>query len=106
MGTELGVEGPGPTFVCWGCKQRAGHYKGECPEAWGKKGKPLPGYDKDGVRTTKGWHDDVPRKRTYVKWVEFLKDTDNYPAGGAVPANVQDAPELAAFEERAINARA
>ena len=106
VGTELGVEGPGPTFVCWGCKQRAGHYKGECPEAWGKKGKPLPGYDKDGVRTTKGWHDDVPRKRTYVKWVEFLKDTDNYPAGGAVPANVQDAPELAAFEERAINARA
>jgi hypothetical protein len=49
-------------------------------------------------------HNDVPRKKTYQKWVEFLKNSDNYPAGEAVQEDVQDAPDIARFEDRATTA--
>jgi hypothetical protein len=105
VGPEIGIEGPGRTFKCWTCDAVGQHYKGECPVAWGKLGKTLPGFDKDGDKLTRAWNDDVPKRKTYDKWVKFLKDADNYPAGEAVPANVRDAPDMAQFEDRAANAR-
>ena len=105
MGTEIGIDGPGKGFKCWTCHAVGEHYKGECPLAWSKLGTALPGFSKDGDKLTRAWHDDVPRRKTYAKWVEFLKDPANYPAGEAVPANVRDAPDMAQFEDRAANAR-
>ena len=81
------------------------YYRGECPVAWSKLGKALPGFDMDGDKVTRSWHADIPRRKTYAKWMEFLKDATNYPAGDAVPANVRDAPDVAQFEDRAANAR-
>ena len=105
VGDEIGVDGPPPLYICYTCKQKAAHYKGECPIAWGNFGSPLPGHDKDGARVESEWHGDTPKKATYKRWVKFLKDSSNYPAGQAVVAIVSGAPEMAAFEDRAANAR-
>ena len=66
---------------------------------------PLPGHDKDGAKVDADWHQDTPKKATYKKWVKLLRDSTFFPAGQAVVANVPGAPDLAAFEDRAANAR-
>ena len=105
VGAEIGLEGPGSRFTCWGCQQQAGHLRGECPLAWGKKGKPLPGFDKDGERVPSMWKGDEPRRGTFEQWVKFLEDSDNFSAGGAVAAKIPGAPGLDAFKNRAVTAR-
>ena len=102
IGDKIGVEPPGSK--CWGCN-RTGHFKGECPVEWGKAFKPLPGWDLKGERKLAEWNGEEPKKATFVAWVKFLQSKDNFPAGCAVAANVQDAPELGHYQERAKNAR-
>ena len=106
VGDELGIDGPPSHYTCYTCKERAVHYKGECPVAWGNHGTPLPGHNKDGARVPSDWNSDTPKKATYKRWVKFLKNSSNYPAGQAVASNATGAPDMAAFEDRAANARA
>ena len=104
VGAHIGIDGP--TKNCWGCS-KAGHYRGECPEEYGKlgMGKALPGFDRDGVKIPGAWNGDEPRKKTFVAWVAFLANRAVYPSGGAVASGLRGAPDLAAFQERAANAR-
>ena len=44
--------------------------------------------------------DDNPNKKTYKAWVKFITDATNFPGGGS-PANVEDAPDLDKFKDRA-----
>ena len=73
---EICTEGSCSTFTRRGCKEQAGHFKGGCPAEWGKKSKPLPGYDKECVGTNNGWYKGVPKRRTYAKRMEFLKQVE------------------------------
>ena len=104
VGETIGLDGPGPNFTCWGCNTAGGHFKGECPTLWGQRGKPLPGFNKDGDREPGAWNGDEPKRATFKKWVSFLEDSDNF-AAGVVPANFPGAPELDAFKDRAASAR-
>ena len=58
VGETIGLDGPGPNFTCWGCNTAGGHFKGECPTLWGQRGKPLPGFNKDGDREPGAWNGD------------------------------------------------
>ena len=41
-----------------------------------------------------------PNKKTYKAWVKFITKATNFPGGGS-PANVEDAPDLDKFKDRA-----
>lgn len=97
LGPVLGVDGP--TFKCHQCNE-SGHWKGECPVFWGRKGKPLPGWNENGKKIKKMWDGENPTKECFKLWLKFVQDSDNYPAGGQ-PASVSGAPELSDFELRA-----
>jgi len=97
IGPVLGVAGP--SFRCHQCNE-SGHWKGECPEYWGKKGKPLPGWNEKGKKIKKMWDGENPTKECFKLWLKFVQDPDNYPAGGQ-PASIDGAPDLSDFELRA-----
>ena len=102
IGDVIGIAGQ--VRECWNCS-KPGHYKGECPVAYGREGKPLPGWDKDGERKPGAWNGDEPKKATYKAWVRFLSDKNNFPSGQAEVAGLREAATLADFQERADNAR-
>jgi hypothetical protein len=105
VGVKIGLEGPGPNFRCWGCaKTGVGHYKGECPKFWGSKGRPLPGFNARGELEADQWIGDEPKRATFKNWVSFLEDSGNFPTG-AEPANIDGAPDMEAFQDRAAHAR-
>ena len=49
VGDEVGLEPPGT--ICWVCN-KTGHYRGECSVEYGRLGRPLPGFDKNGKLVT------------------------------------------------------
>ena len=102
IGDMIGIEGP--RMPCWDCKQQ-GHSAGECPAAYGRLGKPLPGWDKDGRRIAAAWHNAEPRRATYKAWLTFFGDRTVFASGRAQLSRVRNAPTLDQFQERADNAR-
>jgi hypothetical protein len=102
IGDKIGIDGP--TKPCWECKQQ-GHSAGECPSAYGKIGKPLPGWNKDGDKIASAWLANEPRRATYKAWLAFFKDRTVFAAGRAQEPRVRGAPTLDHFQERADNAR-
>ena len=104
VGTHIGINGP--VKNCWACS-KVGHFRGECPGEYGKLGlgQALPGWDRDGAKIPGAWNGDEPRRKTFVAWVAFLTNRAVYPSGGAVGSGLRGAPDLAAFQERAANAR-
>ena len=101
LGDVIGLDGPG--VACWECGTQ-GHYKGECALAWGRLGRPLPGWDKNGKKKPGDWNKAEPKRKTYGAWVKFLEDVGNFPAGGAEFLALTDAPDLDRFKERARSA--
>jgi hypothetical protein len=97
LGPVLGIGGP--PFDCHACGQ-SGHWKGECPVFWGKKGKSLPGWTAQGQKIPNMWNGENPTKECYKSWVKFVTDVENYPDGGA-PAALEGAPDIEAFKHRA-----
>ena len=102
IGDMIGIEGP--VKPCWDCKQQ-GHSAGECPVVYGRAGKPLPGWNKDGDKIAAAWHADEPRRATYKAWLAFFGDRTIFASGRAQEARVRNAPTLDQFQERADNAR-
>jgi len=101
LGDVIGLDGPG--VAGWECGTQ-GHYKGECALAWGRLGRPLPGWDKNGKKKPGDWNKAEPKRKTYGAWVKFLEDVGNFPAGGAEFLALTDAPDLDRFKERARSA--
>jgi len=101
VGDEVGLEPPGT--ICWVCN-KTGHYRGECSVEYGRLGRPLPGFDKNGNRKPGMWNDDTPKRATYALWVKFLQDPNNFPSGQAELPGLKGAPGIAEFQERALNA--
>jgi len=97
LGPVLGIGGP--PFDCHACGQ-SGHWKGECPVFWGKKGKSLPGWTAQGQKIPNMWNGENPTKECYKSWVKFVTDVENYPDGGG-PAALEGAPDIEAFKHRA-----
>ena len=87
-----------------GARRIQAHYKGECSKYWGSKGKPLPGFNAAGELEADQWNGDEPKRATFKKWVRFLEDSDNFPTGDE-PANIDGAPDMEAFQDRAAHAR-
>ena len=98
IGRVIGIAAPAST--CWECNV-AGHYKGECPVAWGRLGHALPGWTKDGQRKAADWSNGEPRRKTYKEWVRFLRDSTCFPAGKAEFVALVDAPDMDKYLERA-----
>jgi hypothetical protein len=82
------------------CKSGA-HYHGECPQEWGRIGKPLPGFQADGKRSAGEWtKSNEPIKRTVQAWVRFFGDASNFTVSSPSPAGVAGAPSLADVQAR------
>jgi hypothetical protein len=101
VGAHMGSAAPAAT--CWECNI-VGHYKGECPTAWGRLGHPLPGWTKDGKRKPGDWNGGEPKRKVFKDWLKFLQDGTCFPAGKAEFAALKDAPDFEAYKERARNA--
>ena len=103
IGTVIGRDEP-PT-TCWECNT-TGHFKGECPVAWGRAGRPLPGWDKNGKRIPGAWNKkpNEPKRETHKQWVKFLMDKKNFPSGQAEIAALEDAPDMSEYKQRAREA--
>ena len=86
---------------------KAGHYKGECLEEYGKLGpnQALPVWDRNGDKIPACWNGDEPKRKTFGLWLTFFASRAVFPSGGAVGSGLRGAPDLAAFKERAANAR-
>ena len=101
VGAHMGSAAPAAT--CWECNI-VGHYKGECPTAWGRLGHPLPGWTKDGKRKPGDWNGGEPKRKVFKEWLKFVQDGTCFPAGKAEFAALKDAPDFEAYKERARNA--
>ena len=104
IGTTLGVISAPQCKIC----ARSDHYHGECPQEWGRIGKPLPGFARDGTRIGNMWHSksNEPLQKTMKAWVAFLSDTSNFAIPSPLPAEVAGAPTLADFQARVATAPA
>jgi hypothetical protein len=98
IGKGLGKTKP-PKTNCAVC-DKAGHWRADCPEAWGKAGKPLLDFSSRGKRLANAWEDGNPTKETFAKWVIFLQDKDNFPHGARVFPR-DGAPSLNDFKRAA-----
>ena len=89
-------------IVCNKC-QSSSHGKGECPTDWGEWGRQLPGFSKSGKRLGSKWNGSEPKRATFVEWVAFLEDKDNFPKG-ARAARYPGSPGISEFRDRAKKA--
>ena len=103
VGSTLGVVGAPPCNKCG----HGAHFYGECPQEWGRIGKPLPGFNTSGARIAKEWtKTNEPIQKTVQAWVKFLSDATNFTVSSPSPAGVAGAPSLADFQARVATAPA
>ena len=77
--------------------------RGECPVEYANFGRQLPGFSKSGKRLAGKWNGTEPKRATFVEWVAFLEEKDNFPKGvrAALYAGAQGISE---FRDRAKKA--
>lgn len=97
VGTYLGARPP--ATACHNC-ERSGHWKADCPKAWGEAGCALPGFSARGNRLLARWEGDNPTKETFKEWVKFIEDSENFPKG-ARQAPLDNSPDLQRFKTAA-----
>ena len=79
------------------------HVRGECLVEYTNFGRQLPGFSKTGKRLAGKWNGTEPKRATFVEWVAFLEDKDNFPKGVRA-ALYAGAPGISEFRDRAKKA--
>ena len=77
IGPTIGISTPTSCMTCGSTL----HCRGECPKEWASHGRPLPGFSRNGKRLAGKWNGAEPKRATFVEWLEFLEDADNFPHG-------------------------
>ena len=100
IGDTLGLAVAPPCKIC----RKGAHFYGECPQAWGNIGTPLPGHRCDGSRIAGEWNKNEPIQQVMKAWLKFLSDTTNFNGSIPAPAGVAGAPTLTEFKARVASA--